>query len=418
MKNTHNELNLFWKGLIDEYGTPLGVYKHTGLLVPISGGAETGPEGYNETADILTRTVDGVPLDDLYQEIIATLALLNSTRQPLIEWLTFPVTEPFEQVMPHVQEDFEEADEFGQPKGIRLGTPWNMGFDMRYFDLGIRYTFRFLGRAPAAQIRALNNTALDADQRLVLRTVLTQLFTNQTRSATIEDTGTVVNVYPFYNGDQTTLPAVPPSWKSYTHTTSHTHYLASGASTVDSGDLDDMFDHIYHHGYIGRDSELFLVAPRAVCRTIRTFRVADGDQYDFFPVVGSVEARMFGTLIGQLPGAANGALAGFPGHIGDYGPIHIIEEDLIPAGYMMLFVSGGPKSPGNPVGIREHENAPLRGLKLIPQFERYPLRESFYHHALGSGTRLPGAGVVMKITSGSYSVPDLTTTLAAGPGGR
>jgi hypothetical protein len=407
-----------WAELLRDYGSAEAVRKHTGLLLPISGGAGPGPEGYNETADLLTRTVDGVPLDDLYNEVIETLRLLNATRAPLINWLTFPVTVPFEQIMPHVQEDFEEADEFGQPVGIRLGRPWSMGYDMRYFDLGIRYTFRFLGRAPASEIRALNNTALDADQRLMLKTVLTQIFTNVTRQATLEDTGTVVSVYPFYNGDVAALPVAPPAWKSYTHLTTHTHYLPSGGAAVVSGDLDDMFDHIYHHGYIQTGSKVFLIASRALCKTIRTFRVATSDSYDFFPVVSDAGARMFGTLIGQLPGTVATGLEGFPGHIGDYGPIHVIEEDLVPAGYMVMWVSGGPKDQGNPVGIREHENPPLRGLKLIPQFERYPLREAFYHHALGSGTRYPGKGVVMKIGTGAYTAPDLTTTLAAGPGGR
>ena len=414
----HDPAIQFWADLAKSYDYDWKrLFKGTGLIPPVSGGAGPGPTGYNETADILIRTVDGVELNVLYDEIVATLRLLNRTRAPLIEWLTFPVQEPFEQIMPHVQEDFEEADEFGQPVGIRLGAPWNMGYDLRYFDLGIRYTFRFLGRAPSGQIRALNNTALDADQRLILKTVLTQIFSNVTRTATLEATGTVVSVYPFYNGDVTTLPVVPPSWKSYTHLNTHTHYLASGGATVVSGDLDDMFDHIYHHGYIQNGSEVFLIAPRTVCKTIRTFRVASGDAYDFFPVVTDPGARFMGAMVGSLPGAVN-PLAGFPGHIGDYGPIHVIEEDLVPAGYMVMWVAGGPRDQGNPVGLREHENEALRGLKLIPTFERYPLRESFYHHALGSGTRYPGKGVVMKITTGSYDVPDLTTTLAAGPGGR
>jgi len=409
-------LHPFWEDLVRTYGGDYRkIYKATGLLPPVSGGAGPGPEGYNETADILTKTVDGVELNDLYEEVMATLRILNAQRSPLIEWLTFPVTDPFEEIMPAVTEDFEEADEFGQPVGIRLGPPWNMGYDLKYFDLGIRYTFRFLGRAPAKQIRALTNTALDADQRLILKTVLTQLFSNQNRTATLESTGTVVTVRPFYNGDITALPVAPPAWKSYAHLTTHTHYLASGGATVVSGDLDDMFDHIYHHGYVASGVELFLLVPRKQAKVIRTFRVASGAMYDFFPVVGSVEARMFGTLIGTLPGAAAGALAGFPGHIGDYGSMHVIEEDLIPDDYMILVASGGSRDTGNPIGLREHENEALRGLKLIPQFERYPLRESFYHHAVGSGTRYPGKGVVMKVTAGAYSIPSLNL---GGPGGR
>jgi hypothetical protein len=409
-------LHPFWEDLVRTYGGDYRkIYKATGLLPPVSGGAGPGPEGYNETADILTRTVDGVDLNELYEEIMATLRILNAQRAPLIEWLTFPVTEPFEEIMPAVTEDFEEADEFGQPVGIRLGPPWNMGYDLKYFDLGIRYTFRYLGRAPAKQIRALNNTALDADQRLLLKTVLTQLFNNTNRTATLESTGTVVTVRPFYNGTVTALPVAPPSWKSYVHTTTHMHYLSSGAATVTFGDLDEMYDHIYHHGYVASGVELFLLVPRKNAKTIRTFRVAGGATYDFFPVVGSVEARMFGTLIGALPSVAAGKLDGFPGHIGDYGPIHVIEEDLIPDDYMILIASGGSRDTGNPIGLREHENEALRGLKLIPQFERYPLRESFYHHAVGSGTRYPGKGVVMKVTAGAYDIPSLNL---GGPGGR
>jgi hypothetical protein len=97
--------------------------------------------------------------------------------------------------------------------------------------------------------------------------------------------------------------------------------------------------------------------------------------------------------------------------------MHIIEEDLIPDDYMVLIASGGARDVGNPIGLREHENEALRGLKLIPQFERYPLRESFYHHAVGSGTRYPGKGVVMQVTTnGTYAAP--ATLSMGGPGGR
>jgi hypothetical protein len=104
----------------------------------------------------------------------------------------------------------------------------------------------------------------------------------------------------------------------------------------------------------------------------------------------------------------------YPGFIGTYGEINIVVEDYVPSGYMFMFASGGLRADRNPVGIREHESQDLRGLKLIPQFERYPLREAFYHHALGSGVRHPGAGVVMKI-NGAYTIPTLSL---AGPGGR
>jgi len=397
----------FWAGLLQQYGSAWETYRQTGLVFPVSGGAK----GYNETADILTETVDGVPLDELYEQIMTSIRMLNRMRNPLIERLTFPVAAPFEEVMQIIGDEFEEADEFAQPKGIRLGVPWNMGFSLKYMDLGIRYTFRFLGRARASQIRALNNSALEADQRLLFKTVLERVFRNLTDSVTLEASGRVANVYPFYNGDETTLPAVPPPWKSYTHTNTHTHFLVSGGATVDSGDLDEMELHIHHHGYT-EGATLILLANREQVNTINTFRIADADRWDFIPKAG---ISMFGQLIGGQPTDESG-LAAFPGFRGRYGNINVIEEDYIPAKYMVLLASGGVRGERNPIGIREHENAALRGLKLIPQFERYPLRESFYHHAIGSGVRHPGAGVVMQVkASGDYEIPALSLQ---GQGGR
>src|SRR5512143_2178686 len=93
-------------------GNAYKLWKETGILLPMAGGAK----GYNETGDLLLETVDGVPMSQLYDEISASLAILNAQRAPLIERLTFPVNNPFEEIMPIISDEFEEADEFGQPK--------------------------------------------------------------------------------------------------------------------------------------------------------------------------------------------------------------------------------------------------------------------------------------------------------------
>lgn len=396
--------------LADFGGSAYRMWKETGIMLPIGGGAK----GYNETADLLTRTVDGVSQDELWQEFNSTIAILNEQRSPLVQRLTFPVTVPYEEIMPIVTEDFEKADEYAQPKGIRLGRPWNMGYPLDYFDLATRFTFRFLGRVPASQLRAINNTALEADQWLVYKTILERVFDNRTIQATLEDTGTVVNSYGFYNGDVTALPVAPPTWKTYTHATTHTHYIPSGGSTVDAGDLDAMWTHIYHHGYTQGGATVILLVNRQEANTIRTFRVADGDTYDFVARRDGIPFILDGQIVNQPSGDPTG-ISTFPGYIGDYGEVHVVEEDLIPAGYMFMFASGGRFAERNPIGLREHPNAALRGLKLIPAFERYPLRESFYHHALGAGVRHMAAGVVMRIHADTYTIPSLAR---GGPGGR
>lgn len=397
-----SEYARFWAPLLKQYGNAWELFKRTGLVYPISGGAK----GYNEMADYTYHTVDGYDLNDLWTEFQESIRLLNAQRNVIIDRLTFPVQRPIERVQQIAGDEFEEADEFGQPKRMRLEATWDLGFDLKYFDLGISFTYRFLGDNTADNVRALNNQALEADQRLVFKTLMERIFDNTNSSATLRG-GTAVTVYPFYNAG---LPVAPPTWKTYSHDTTHTHYLASGAAAVVSSDLDDMETHIHHHGYT-QGATLILLANRQEVATIRTFTRAGGDTWDFIPKRG---ISFLGNLVGSQDGDPTG-LANYPGFQGMYGNIAVVEEDYIPAAYMFMFASGGIRADRNPVGQREHENPGLQGLKLIPRHQHYPLIDSFYHHALGSGVRHPGAGVVMKVTTGAYDIPTLSFQ---GPGGR
>lgn len=386
-----------------------------GLIPGIAGGAK----GYNETHQIPFHTVDGYDLNDLWNEFNESIGLMNRNRSELIDRLTFEVNKPIERVPQIFTEDFEEADEFGRPKGIRPGEWWDMGYDLRYFDIGIRYSWRFLGEADARQVRQLNNAALEADRRLMYRTVMNRLFDNTTWQATLRG-GTAVNVYPFYNGDDPTNSngeaVTPPTYKSFTFTANHDHYLVSGGATVDSGDLWDMYRHIYHHGYTEGDATIILLVSEQEADVITGFSRANGDRYDFIPAANNgISFILDGQIVGGQPRNDTG-LNGFPGFLGKYGPISIVQEDLIPADYMVMFASGGLRAENNPIGLRQHDNASLRGLKLIPAHVHYPLVDSYYHHPIGSGVRHRGAGVVMQVkASGSYEVPDI---VYGGPGGR
>ena len=358
-------------------------------------------EGYNERGDVITETTDGFPLNRMWDEFQRTIRTWNSQRDALTNLLTFNVATMIEGVRYPIEQDFEEASEFGEPKGIRLGPSFRMGYSFKWWDVAIRYTWMFLANADAAQLRALNNTALEADNRLIFTRVMRQVFNSTTNVADID--GESVNVYPFYNGDT----MVPPKWKNTVHTTGHNHYLESGATVVDSGDLDTMQSHLTHHGYTSiRGYRLVLMVNEQEGEVIREFARADGDKYDFIP-----SANVGGGIIIPSNSGIIGAptLANLPGliSIGTYGQFTIVEEDYIPAGYMFAFATGGEQNLGNPVGIRQHENASLRGLRLVKGKDNdYPLIDSFYLHGMGTGVRHRGAGVVMEIgNAGTYTIP-------------
>lgn len=355
--------------------------------------------GTNQEADLLRlrETADGADLNAMWREFNRVVAMNNADRSRLVQLLSYRVANDVERVYYPVSEDFEEASEFGEPKGVRLGRPFSMGFDFKWYDLAIRYTWKFLVDATSEELRALTNEALEADNRLVFTRIMKAVFNPANRTADIN--GAAYNVYALYNGDGT----VPPQYKTTTFNNTHTHYLASGAGTVDSGDLDAMEEHLFHHGYrMTNGYQLVLLVNRQEAQVIKTFTVAGGDSYDFIPNgnVGGGVLRSPVQIVGQ-PSAS-----GIPGEIGTYGPWNVIEEEYIPAGFMVGFATGGEESLGNMIGIREHANTSVRGLQLVKGPDNdYPLTDSFYRHGLGTGIRHRGAGVVMKITAGAYAAP-------------
>jgi hypothetical protein len=369
-----------------------------GIIPGIAGGSR----GTNTAGDVVTQTADGRDLNDLWDEFIASVALQNADRQRIIDLLTFPVTSLIEDVPQFATEDFEEATEFGVPKGMRaIESVFQMAYTFKWYDSAIRYTWMFLAEADQRQVQAINATMLDADNRNVFSGVMKTLFNNVNLGATIK--GQNYTVFKLYNADGT----VPPAYKNTTFNGSHNHYLATGAATVDSGDLDDMYAHLKHHGYgIENGSTVFVMVNSAQSAAIRTFRVSTGSSYDFVPSLGQpgmylpINTDLLGQ--GQIANTFRGMNV-----IGNYGPVIVCEEDYVPPGYMAMIASGGQANLNNVVGIREHVQPALRGLRIVkgPNPD-YPIVNSYYSRGFGTGIRQRGAAVISQITTnGSYAPP-------------
>lgn len=372
-----------------------------GIIPGIAGGA-TGTGGFNQASDLVTQTVDGFDLNDLWVEYQTSMQAQNAARQTLVDFLSFTVTDPQERVPQISGGDFEKASEYGVPRGIRPAVAqWVLGYDFDWYDLAARFTWKFLAEAPRSQVDAINAMAIEADNRLVFTKVMSALFTSTNRTADIN--GTLdVPVYALYNADTT----VPPTYKSNTFDGTHTHYLVSGAAAITSGDLDEMYEHLRHHGY-SSDNGMRIVAlmNSHESKVVRQFRVATGAEWDFIPatgspaILGTTEQILFGS---QVAGSLEGLNV-----VGSYGPVIIIEEDMIPSLYVTMIATGGKANLNNPVGIREHQNASLRGLRLVQgPSATYPLTDSYYNRGFGTGVRHRGGAVVMQIkASGSYAAP-------------
>lgn len=378
--------------------------KFLGLQPGIGGGAK----GYNTEGDLITQTIDGVNLNTVWRDFQASIAIRNRERQTLIDFLSYSVSQPVVTVPQFgAGDEFEEASEFGVPVGIRTEASYfQMGFPFKWYDTGIRYTWKFLADATAEQIESNHQSVLDADSRLLFKEVMRTLFRPTNRTAEIR--GQAFNVYAFYNADAT----VPPEYKSVTHAGTHTHYLVSGAATIDSGDVDEVQNHLTHHGYSRENGvELILMVNVQEGDVIRQFRsIANGGtaKFDFIPSTSQpsfllpVDLRVDPSTATRPPGQLKGLNV-----IGAYGQFLIVQEEYVPAGYMVAFGTGGSENLTNPIGIREHANPALRGMRLVKgRRDDYPLQDSYYQRGFGAGIRQRGAGVIMQVkATGSYAAP-------------
>lgn len=363
-------------------------------------GNATMAKGYNASADLLTQTLDGRDLNSIWTEFQSVVAIQNAERQRLVDLLTFPVTSVIEDVPQFGSEEFEKASEYGVPVGIRPDAGvLSLGYTFDWYDKAGRFTWQFLAEATSQRVEAVHQQMLDADNRLIFKEIMRTLFRSTNRTANIK--GQNYNVYAFWNNDGT----VPPAYKANTFPGTHTHYRSSGAATINSADLDEIIDDFKSHGYSSENgTTMFSMVNVVEANVIRSFRVATGARYDFIPAVG--QPGLFLPATQELFGSQVGSSFRGMNVIGSYGPLLVIEEDYVPPAYIVSMVSGGPANIQNPIGIREHTNPGLRGLRLVKGRDvDYPLIDSYYSRGFGTGVRQRGAGMIMQITAGAYVAP-------------
>jgi hypothetical protein len=366
-------------------------------------------KGINATGDVLVRTRDGQDLNAIWTQYQELLDAWNATRQPLIDLLTFSVTDVIEDVAQGVEEDFEESTEFGQPRAVRpLTTIQQRAYDFKWYDVAARFTFRFLADATARQVDMVQSQILEADNRLQFRLVMKRLYNNANNNTTINNVA--YQAKPLYNADS---EYIPPYAGNTFNAATHTHYVTSGAAVMDSGDVEAGASLLEEHGYKRSTGfQIVVLVNPSAAAAIRLWKAGQANSngaiatYDFVPPTGTniilpSTVQLFGAQPAQT-------FAGFD-VVGAYGPYLIVQDNNTPTGYMAFFATAGGSQSTNLIGIREHVDQSLRGL-ILKGGDRnaYPIVNSTYVRGLGTGVRTRGAGAVMQITANaSYTTPTL-----------
>lgn len=364
--------------------------------------------GINVATDILTNTADGVSLNVLWREFSTALAEWNKTRDAISALFTRSTTESFAQLPVGTNNiEFEKQSEFGVPQASRVSPDYTrMGFPLNWSDAGLRYTRRFLRDATAEQVRAQHQAVLEADNRATFRDTMSALTTKAPKgSRAANENG--VEIFDLWDGS---TGEVPPSYAGRSFSSTHDHYLVSGATFIDSGDIETLTSTIQEHGHGLRESgeQIVIMVNPAQMDAISSWRKGEANangavaKYDFIPAVSAPAYLTDLTIVGDR---APAAFSGLPIE-GSYGDAWITRSYFVPANYVIAVATGGANSLRNPLWLREHPAASSRGLRLLPQYERYPLVEATYEHGYGLGVRYRSAAAVMQIkASGSYDNP-------------
>lgn len=398
--NAHTILSRDVIAVID--GVPVG---------PIFGGTQpTHPYGINVHGDVLVNQLaDGSDLNAVYTEFADVLNVWNNERTSLTDLLKFNVTVSGEAVPQDMQTaSFEDATELGIAKAASSPTALPLGYTFKDKDLRGSFSWRFLRDADRRQVDSVMDGILAADNKLVTGTILRALFSNTRKRNEHQMT-----VYDLYDG---AAPG-PPTYLGRTFPETESHYIASGASQIDSADIEDAIRLITRKGFgTQSNSKLLILANPDESELIQTWRAGEESRpkegaetsgpiasHDFIP---ANDAPPFITGAGELVGTqVPGQLWGVKVE-GSYGPSLLVQSDFVPSGFLAVMASYGPNSPYNAIGFREHPNSAYRGLRHIPGAGAYPLVESFHTRAFGVGVRQRGAAVAIQVTTNaSYTAP-------------
>lgn len=367
--------------------------------------------GYHTAGDVLVNeTADGVNLNTIWAEFQAMLATWNAERSALASLLTFPTTLTADAVPQSLSNSsFELASEYGVPKAARVPSDvLLLGNTFRDYDLASRMTWKFLRDSTSEQVDAIFSDMLAADNKLVNTTILKRLFDPRPE---INEYG--ATCFGLWTGDD---GITPPPYLGREFPANTTHYLPSGASVIDSQDVEAGIRAVTLKGY-GRQvgSQLLLLVNPVEGEQVATWRAGEESRpkegaeasgpiakHDFIPSAGAPAYLLPDNVIGEV---APKEFGGLPVS-GSYGPVWVIESEFVPVGYAAVVATSGANASGNVIAVRSHKNTAYQGLRLIPgNQQRYPLIESFGSRGFGVGVRHRGAAHVTQITTASTYTP-------------
>jgi len=200
---------------------------------PVFGGTQNGIVSSGDA--LVNQLADGTDLNDIWDLFSAAMEIWNRQRTTIASLLSFPTTSTGEAVPQSISTSpFEELSEYGLPKAA--GVPADaliLGYGYRDHGIRTAFTWQFLRKADRRAVDGIFDGILAGDNQLTTGKVLRRLFDPAQKQNEFGH-----RVFGLWNGSD---GLSPPSHLGRTFSASESHYIASGATLIDSSDIEDAF---------------------------------------------------------------------------------------------------------------------------------------------------------------------------------
>ena len=327
-------------------------------------------------------TTDGIDLNEiLYGTVLPIVDLYNDEEElDLRAMITHDRDESYKKFDASGRFKFQRLGEGEKPTSRRI--KWGKRQkDTEKFGLDIDYTFDWLmsNDSSSQEIALKASKAISRDRAL--------------QTAIILDVCLASGTDGFYNAAFSTEEkmSAPPSYGQNTFAATHTHYVASGSSTLALSAITAAKKHLKEHGYKGTIWGL--------CNA------------NFFQKIEDLAgwAGLTSTAFVISNKVIDGvAVDGFKGRLLG---VDWKETEWMPDGYFMLIgVQAGQEKP---VSYIQKKNPAAKGLILTPGSydPKYPIIDATYLHWLQAQVLYRGAGVVYYLGASWSDPTDIETNV-------
>lgn len=327
-------------------------------------------------------TTDGIDLNEiLYGTVLPIVDIYNAEELlDLRAMLCSDHDESYIKFDASGQWKFQKLGEGEKPQSKKKVWGKNQK-DTAKYGLDIGYTFDWLMSeiASSEEVVRLARKAVARDRALQTAVILDECLTD----------GGSTTPGGWYNGNFSANENMqtPPTYGQNVFLSSHTHYVASGSTSLTLATITAMKQHVKSHGY---KAGLW-----GLCNADMVQKVED-------------LAAWTGTAGFPNPIVDNVAIEGFSGRLLG---VDWKETEWMPDDYIMIVGTGGDEA-GKPARYIQKKNPSAQGLILTPGSydPKYPIIDADYIHWLEALIIARGAGVVYKLAT-AYSNPDLLTNV-------